>query len=87
MKIWNFISGWRLMSVAAKCVLIGVPALTGVTPLLAKDEDTQAQADMAFIEFLGEGIDVDKEYIDPLRLSEYEQMIKDAEQEVKQQNE
>ena len=87
MKIWNFISGWHLRSVAVKCALISLPTITGVTPLQAKDEDVQAKADMAFIEFLGEGIEVDKEYIDPLRLGEYEQMIKDAEQEVKQQNE
>ena len=86
MKIWNFISGWHLRSVAVKCALISLPTITVVTPLQAKDEDVQAKADMAFIEFLGEGIEVDKEYIDPLRLGEYEQMIKDAELEVKQQN-
>lgn len=87
MKIWSFISGWRSRSAVARCVLICLPTLTYVTPLSAKDEAAQAKTDMAFIEFLGEGIIVDKEYIDPLRLAEYEQMIKDAEQEVKQQNE
>ena len=86
MKTWSFINGWHLRSVAVKCLLV-LPVIINVAPVIAKDDEAQLQADMAFLEFLGESIEVDKEHIDPLRLSEYEQMIKAAEQEVKQQNE
>ena len=85
MKTWSFINGWHLRSVAVRC-LLALPVVTNVVVVIANDDEVQIQADMAFLEFLGESIEVDKEYIDPLRLSEYEQMIKTAEQEVKQQN-
>ena len=60
--------------------------LMNTESVLAKDEELQLKTDISFIEFLGEGVEVDKEYIDPLRVREYEEMMSDVKQESKQQN-
>jgi len=61
--------------------------MTGITSVLAEDKEPENSADMALLEFVGEGVVIDNEYVDPLRVGEYGQMINDAKQEVKQQNE
>jgi hypothetical protein len=86
MKTSSFMSGWHLKNAAVSSVIMCLSVITGVMPVQAKDEDAQANGNIAFIEFLGEGLVVDNEYIDPLRLAEYETMIQEAEKEVKQQN-
>jgi hypothetical protein len=60
--------------------------LTSMQPVFAKDEQSQAKPDISFIEFLGEGVDVDKEYVDPLQVKELEEMMRNLPQEGKQQN-
>ena len=60
--------------------------LMNTESVLAKDEELQLKTDISFIEFLGEGVEVDREYIDPLRVREYEEMMSDVKQESKQQN-
>lgn len=86
MKIWNFISGWHSRSALARCGLLGMMILTSIGTTLARQEDMPEVVDMSFIEFLGEGIEVDQDFIDPLQLREYEDMLDAAQQEEKQQN-
>ena len=49
----------------------------------AQEAETRVPPDMSFLEFLGEGVDMEKEYIDPLQLHEYENVMSDVQQEVK----
>ena len=60
--------------------------LTGMQNVYAQGEQDQLMPEMAFIEFLGEGQDIDKEYLDPLRVNEYEDMLATMPQEGEQQN-
>ena len=54
--------------------------------VFASDEPLPLKADMSFIEFLGEGAEIDKEYIDPLKVKDYEEITNTVPAEDKQQN-
>ena len=54
--------------------------------VFANDEPLPLKTDMSFIEFLGEGTEIDKEYIDPLRVKDLEEITHTEPQEDKQQN-
>ena len=55
-------------------------------PVFASDDPIPLKADMSFIEFLGEGAEIDKEYIDPLKVKDYEEITNTVPAEDKQQN-
>lgn len=73
MKIWNFINGWNW-----KVVLPGVSSMMALMTILstaqAVDTADATVPDPAFLEFLGEGIQVGEELIDPLEYQEIEKM-------------
>lgn len=54
--------------------------------VFANDEPLPLTTDMSFIEFLGEGTEIDKEYIDPLRVKDYEEITSSMPKEDAQQN-
>ena len=55
-------------------------------PVFASDDPIPLKADMSFIEFLGEGTEIDKEYIDPLKIKDYEEITSSMPKEDTQQN-
>ncbi len=50
------------------------------SPAMADD----TTPDMAFIEFLGEGVEVDQEFVDPVEIDEFNKLTESAQQEDKQ---
>ena len=71
MKNWNFINGWSLKSVlvnSASCLMfMNLFMLSNIS--LAKDENAP---NMELLEFLGGGIKVGDEYLDPINYSDIE---------------
>jgi len=81
MKIWNFINGlnWKgVLSRGSTIMCLLVMAFNGTQSAFAA-EDTLP--DTEFLEFLGEGIQVENEIIDPMGYHEIEKMTgKDQQQ-------
>lgn len=86
MKILNFISGWNWKGVPVRCGILIVGFLLNIQFIKAQEAEIKVKPDMTFLEFLGEGMDMEKEYIDPLQVHEYEKMMSDVQQEVKKQD-
>lgn len=55
--------------------------MISISPTISHADETPP--DMAFIEFLGEGIDVEQEYVDPVELEEFNRLL-DGEQAVEE---
>jgi len=87
MKNLSFISGWNLKSVGARS-----RAITYILVMMfANTQIVNAQQDetpnLEFLEFLGEGIKIEDEIIDPMGYQEIEKMTgSDQEQQVNQQD-
>ena len=87
MKIWNFINGWNWKDVLSKgsaimCLL--VMALNSTQSAKAADD---TGPDPEFLEFLGEGIQVENEIIDIIKYHEIEKMTGKDQQQTKSEGE
>ena len=74
MKNWNFINGWSLKIALVNGVysLIFMNLLITTNPIQAEEADTLP---MEFLEFLGEGIVIEDEYLDPLNYDDIDQVV------------
>lgn len=70
MKILTFISGWNWNNTRVKRVLIMTMLISSFN-LYARDADAP---DMGLLEFLGEGVSVDNEVVDPMTWQDIENM-------------
>lgn len=70
MNISTFINGWNWSNITVRRVLV-IMMLLGGSNLYA--QDSQAP-DMSLIEFLGEGVKVDNDVVDPLAWQAMEKM-------------
>lgn len=72
MKNWNFTNGWSLKSTlvnSVSCLLIMNCFITSSLGQAAEQE----QLPIEFLEFLGEGIVIEEEYLDPLNYADIDQ--------------
>ena len=68
MTSWNFINGWSLKTVRVSCtVVIGL-----IMTILNQQSyaETEEAPSMEFLEFLGGGVSVDNEFLDPVNYTE-----------------
>lgn len=70
MKISTFTNGWNWSSTTVRRVLVIMMLLTGLN-IYAQDS---AAPDMSLLEFLGEGVKVDNEVVDPMTWQAMEDM-------------
>ena len=70
MKISIFTNGWNWSSRTVSRVVVMMMLMSGLN-LYAQDSNAP---DMALLEFLGEGVKVDKEVVDPLTWQAMEEM-------------
>ena len=70
MKTWTFISGWNLKKTARS--VTGV-LLISYLPVISANEPEPLNIE--FLEFIGSGVDVDNEWVDPIRYQELEEVI------------
>jgi len=63
MKNSNFINGWNLRSVPVRFIRPVLLSIMLLTSYIAK-ADSKEMPSMEFLEFLGEGIEVEGEYLD-----------------------
>ena len=72
MKSWNFTSGWSLKTVLVNSAY----CLTMMNILMISNPGQAAEQEalpIEFLEFLGEGIVIEDEYLDPLNYTDIEQ--------------
>ena len=73
MKTWNFINGWSLKITRVNRVMILGVAMIMLSQQIRADEIIdQPTPSIEFLEFLGGGVTVEKEFLDPLNYSEIE---------------
>lgn len=70
MKISTFTNGWNWSNTTARRVLVIMMLLSGLNVYA---QDSQAP-DMSLLEFLGEGVKVDNDVVDPLTWQAMEDM-------------
>lgn len=76
MRIWTFISGWRLRSALANAMAIAL--MCCVQTLFANEPENMPS--MEFLEFISEGVEVENEWVDPIRYQELDGLTKTKEQ-------
>jgi hypothetical protein len=79
MKSWNFINGWSLKTARVSRAVI--PGLLIMFPVQVSgdDIDTGQMPSVEFLEFLGSGVQVEDEFLDPLNYTEIETETNDEE--------
>ena len=73
MKTWNFINGWSLkIARVNRVMLLGVAMTTLNQQSYAANKQTQEEQtpSIEFLEFLGGGVTVEQEFLDPMNYSE-----------------
>lgn len=70
MRIWNFINGWNWRNAKVKRALVMMALISNMS-LYAQDSEAP---DMALLEFLGEGVKVEEEVVDPMTWQAIEDM-------------
>lgn len=74
MKIWNFTNGWSLKIVRVnRAIVCGVIMINSIQPVQAEQVIDQQTPSIEFLEFLGGGVTVEKEFLDPMNYSEIDQ--------------
>lgn len=73
MRNWSFISGWNLKGVPVRYRATLYIMMMIANPQFVNAQPEQAP-DLEFLEFLGEGIKVENEIIDPLGYQKIEEM-------------
>lgn len=68
MKIWNFINGWHLRRTRVNRVIVMFAISMSLNQLIYASQ--QEPPSLEFLEFLGEGVMVEEEYLDPLNYNE-----------------
>jgi len=70
MTNWNFINGWSLKTARVNCaVVIGLVMTIFNQQTYAEYNETPS---MEFLEFLGTGVSVENEFLDPVNYTEIE---------------
>lgn len=70
MTNWNFINGWSLRNTRVNCaVILGLMMTMFNQPTYAGNEEIPS---MEFLEFLGSGVSVEGEFLDPVNYTEIE---------------
>ncbi len=72
MKNWNFINGWSLKTARVNGAYIFMMMTLLITSIQGHAGEQEALP-MEFLEFLGEGIVIEDEYLDPVNYADIEQ--------------
>lgn len=84
MKNLNFINGWSLKVIRVSCVLAMVVMVMFNQRVFAEDEP---EASIEFLEFLGNGVTVEQEFLDPMNYKEIDSdSLSDNKQDTDQKN-
>lgn len=68
MKNWNFINGWSLKIARVNRAILASMLMTGLFQQTYASEEPAPSIE--FLEFLGTGVTVDDEFLDPVNYSE-----------------
>ncbi len=74
MKNWNFTNGWSLKTARVKCAVVLGFLMTMLNQQTYANNVTSDEEipSIEFLEFLGAGITVDEEFLDPMNYDEIE---------------
>ena len=71
MTTWNFTHGWSLRIARVNRVMVaGMVMITTTQPIQAEQVNQPETPSIEFIEFLGGGVTVNDEFLDPMNYSE-----------------
>ena len=72
MKTWNFINGWSLKIARVNRVMVVSVVMITPSQQIQADEiiEQPTTPSIEFLEFLGAGVTVDEEFLDPMNYSE-----------------